>query len=427
MPVVHEVGSEALTTRMRDVLYLSYDGLTDPLGASQVLPYLVGLARLGYRFTVLSFEKPDRFRLNEASVRAACIEAGIDWRPKPYTKWPPVASTVFDLTQMRRAAFDLHAEKKFSLVHARSVLAAMTGRALKRAKGVRFIFDIRGFWAHERVDGNLWNLKNPLYRVVFSTVRHQEDACYESADRVVSLTHKAKAEILSWSSLRGQPLSVDVIPCCVDLDLFDPERIDAEQKADAKRSLGVEADAFVLSYLGSIGTWYMLPEMLAFFARLLLRRPDAVMLFVTQDDADAIRREATRQSIPASKIVVRSAQRAEVPLLVALSDYSLFFIKPLYSKMASSPTKQGEVMAMGVPIVCNAGIGDTDQILEKYDAGVLVPRFESSAYDAAIEAMLRPNESHSTNARNGAREWFSLARGIDRYRALYEGLVGAGA
>ena len=42
------------------VLYVSYDGMTDPLGQSQVLPYILGLNKKGYQFTLVSFEKPER-------------------------------------------------------------------------------------------------------------------------------------------------------------------------------------------------------------------------------------------------------------------------------------------------------------------------------------------------------------------------------
>ena len=42
------------------VLYISYDGMTDPLGQSQVLPYLEGLAKKNYAITLISFEKEER-------------------------------------------------------------------------------------------------------------------------------------------------------------------------------------------------------------------------------------------------------------------------------------------------------------------------------------------------------------------------------
>src|SRR3569832_236165 len=41
----------------RRVLFVSYNGMLDPLGQSQVLPYLRELAKRGVRFTLLSFER----------------------------------------------------------------------------------------------------------------------------------------------------------------------------------------------------------------------------------------------------------------------------------------------------------------------------------------------------------------------------------
>jgi len=65
-----------------------------------------------------------------------------------------------------------------------------------------------------------------------------------------------------------------------------------------------------------------------------------------------------------------------VPIVVSISDFSIFFILPLYSKMSSSPTKKGEIMSMGIPVICNTGIGDTDDIANKYDADYIVHKFE---------------------------------------------------
>src|SRR3990172_4285963 len=55
------------------VLYLSYNGLLDPLGQSQVLQYLIGLAGLGHKIVLLTYEKPDEWANEphrEAALRA---------------------------------------------------------------------------------------------------------------------------------------------------------------------------------------------------------------------------------------------------------------------------------------------------------------------------------------------------------------------
>jgi DNA-binding LacI/PurR family transcriptional regulator len=74
----------------QSVLYISYTGLMDPLGQSQVLQYVLALGRSRHRMTVLSFEKPhalaDRDRV--AAMRRSCEEAGVDWRPRVWHNRP---------------------------------------------------------------------------------------------------------------------------------------------------------------------------------------------------------------------------------------------------------------------------------------------------------------------------------------------------
>src|SRR4051794_168039 len=93
------------------VLYLSYDGMCDPLGGSQVLPYLVGLARRGHRITLISFEKPERSGDERAAVGQTCDEVGIEWHPLTYHKRPTLLSSMYDVRQMRRLASRLHRRK----------------------------------------------------------------------------------------------------------------------------------------------------------------------------------------------------------------------------------------------------------------------------------------------------------------------------
>ncbi len=60
-----------------NILYLSYDGMTDPLGQSQVLPYLKGLSKEGYHIHLLSYEKEDRYKEYSDKIRQICNEANI--------------------------------------------------------------------------------------------------------------------------------------------------------------------------------------------------------------------------------------------------------------------------------------------------------------------------------------------------------------
>ena len=226
-------------------------------------------------------------------------------------------------------------------------------------------------------------------------------------------------EIHRWKHITNNPVIIKVIPCCVDTELFNPSKINYEHQQILREKLGIEKNDFVLSYLGSIGTWYMLDEMLDFFALLKNKISNAKFLFITYDEHEKIIKTATKKNITKSDIIIRNANRNEVPIVVSISDFSIFFILPLYSKMSSSPTKQGEIMAMGIPVICNAGIGDTDDIVNKYDAGYIVHKFE---YNQVLKSIIEKKEINKENIIKGAVEYFSLESGVQKYLEVYNRL-----
>ena len=124
---------------------------------------------------------------------------------------------------------------------------------------------MRGFWADERVEGKIWNLKNPIFRVVYNFFKKKEKDYFLNADSIVSLTYAGKKEITSWKGFEQLESKIEVIPCCADLEKFDPSKITPEQKKEVRATFNFAENDRILGYVGSIGTWYMLDEMLDFF------------------------------------------------------------------------------------------------------------------------------------------------------------------
>lgn len=405
---------------MPNILYISYDGMTDPLGQSQVLPYLVGLSEKGYRITLLSCEKQERWQYKE-QIQAICSKYHINWQPLMYTKKPPVFSTIKDVRQLKKLALQLHKSNPFDVVHCRSYVAALVGVYLKRKFDLGFVFDMRGFWADERVDGGLWNLKKPIYKKVYQYFKRKEKQFLAEADAVVSLTYEAKREIETWAVPHAP---ITVIPCCVDTITFNPEGLNAEQTAALRRKADVPQNKIILGYVGSLGTWYLLDEMMSFFAVWLKKLPDSILFFVTTEPKEHIYQSAAKNRIPRENLRIIQATRNEMPHYLSLMDFGLFFIKNAYSKKASSPVKQGELMAMGIPVICNAGVGDSDLIIHQYQSGELVYSFDEAAYEDVI-LRLQNGVNHPDEIRKGAFDYFDLQKGIDAYEAVYQSIGAA--
>lgn len=58
-------------------------------------------------------------------------------------------------------------------------------------------------------------------------------------------------------------------------------------------------------------------------------------------------------------------------------------LRPIPSKRSSCPTKLAKGLATGLPVVCNRGIGDLDDIVEREGVGVFVDGFSEAAYSVA--------------------------------------------
>lgn len=400
------------------ILYLSYDGMTDPLGQSQVIPYLSGLSALGFSIQIISFEKPLAFEKNKDEIAATLTRSGIIWHPIVYSSRPPVLSTLYDIWKMRKKSRQLHHKYHFQIVHSRSYISALIGLYLKRKMGVRFVFDMRGFWANERVEGKIWNLRNPLYNRIFKYFKRKEIAFLSEADHIISLTHAAVPELKKISGTNS--LHVTVIPCCADLDHFNHNSYHSSPIQQLKRKVGLNETDRVLSYLGSIGTWYMLDEMLLFFSIAKGQGVFTKFLFITKENADVINRKALQYGIEVNDIVVVSAERNEVPQLLMLSEANIFFIKPCFSKRASSPTKMAEVLGMGIPVITNVGVGDVQQQLEESGCGLFVKSFDKPEMEFVIGQI--PDfltKVSKEQCRQVALRFFDLQKGIDLYSNVY--------
>ena len=135
-------------------VFVSIDGMTDSLGQSQVLPYLVGLAKKGNKVGVISCEKKENWDLQHHTIQAIVSEAGISWDYCFYNTGKPFISQIQNYLALKKIVISkiLNKETPNNIVlHCRSYLAGLIGLYCKRKMNTGIIFDMRGFWDDERV------------------------------------------------------------------------------------------------------------------------------------------------------------------------------------------------------------------------------------------------------------------------------------
>ncbi len=398
-------------------LYISYDGVLEPLGESQVVAYLERLSWQG-EIALISFEKrhdlTDSKRL--AEIRSRLAEGGIEWIPLRYHKWPSVASTAYDVLKGIATGILLTRSGRLQLVHARGYVGALIALALKRLFGMKFLFDMRGFWADEKVDGGHWSRRSPIYKIT----KRCEKRFFESADAIVSLTYEGVKAFPELGYRIRSGIPIEVIPTCTDLEKFAPGPKDATLAS----RLGLDGH-LVIGCTGSLSNWYLRRPMLDCLSYLARNLDNVKILIVTREDHERLRSDALRAGIPEDRLVLTRAPFAVMPEYLRLMDLGLFFIKVCFSKRGSSATKLGEFLATGIPVAINDGVGDSGRIVREHRVGVVLPRIGLAEFEASlheIRSLLR-DPLVGRRCRDAARKYFDLNEGSARYAALYDKLV----
>jgi len=393
------------------VVYITYDGLLEPLGESQVVAYMKKLAA-EWQIHIVSFEKKaDRENVSRMSdMRSQLTAAGIKWTPLAYHKSPTVPATAFDITHGAVVASWLAFRHKAAIVHARSYVPGLMALAVKKLTGAKLLFDIRGFWADERVDGGIWPKDGRLYR----GAKKCETLLLKSADQIVTLTNASVREIASFPYFKGRSPALAVIPTCADLNRFKPHGEPSKEP-------------FVFGYVGTVGTWYLLDEIVAFYVALARRLPDARMLFVNRGEHDAIRAKMSEHGVAPDRYEIVAAEHRDVPKHISRMHAAAAIIKPAYSKIASAPTKFAEYLGCGVPCVGNIRVGDMEELLEGKRVGVALHDFSKADIEITVDRLLALLDDPELRNRcmATAQEIFSLESGVAKYRSLYLRLSGA--
>ena len=404
----------------KHTLYITFDGLSDPLGQSQSLPYLCGIAKNGYQITILSCEKEDRLKHEKEGIEALIKGLPITWKYILYDQDGGFFSRFLYIKKLTALAKVVISNHSISLIHCRSYLSSLIGLKFKKKFNIPFVFDMRGFWADERIDGLIWKKNNPLHIIFYNYFKKKEKQYLKYTDAVISLTYSAKIELEKNFPNCDIKKKVTVIPCCTNTNLFSKEKL-----IQIPELAGINTTDHVIIYTGSIGTWYFTKELIDCILVWKKHIPNIKLLFVTKDliELDLILNQYSK--VENSIIVKVSATYKEVPAFLSIAKASMFFIKLSYSKTASSPTKMAECWAMNLPIITNSGIGDNDLYFNKHKGGILINDFTIEEYEKACINYL--NLSYQNlNYRQIALSYFDNQTAILKYTAVYDSLTQKG-
>jgi glycosyltransferase involved in cell wall biosynthesis len=394
-----------------DAVYVSYWSLMDPLFQSQGLPVVRDQVRRGRRMALVTYEQPpwslDRRTLREQ--RAALESEGILWRPLRYHRRPRVLATLYDVARGVISCVRLARRHDVRLFHSRASVPGAIGYWASRLTGARFFNDADGPLSEEYVDAGLWRRSSVGHRLA----RWSEETCLVAAEAVGVLSEQRRREIA------GRTRSpVTVLPCGVDTSRFRPW---AEAGARLRHELDLGGTVFV--YAGKAGGWYLTEPMLD-FVKAASEKFETSLLVLTTEDPDRFAGPASRRGL---RFALRRASREEMPAYLSAGHVGLSFRVVAPSQRASSPIKNGEYLACGLPLVTTPGAGDYSDLVCHRRVGVVVDRQDAEGYRRAASQLqaLLAEPGLALRCRSVAASEVGLEEVVlPRYARIYDDLLG---
>lgn len=346
-----------------------------------MLPYVRRLSERGVSVDLHSREPT----MPEPRVLAAMSTPSLTWHPHPFRPGGTRAA-------LRRIVEDAWTLRHADLVHARSDLAA--GAALLSRRR-RWVWDIRSFWVDERVAMGLVGPGSRSERVM----RAIETRAAAESSAIITLADAAH-DVLKDRHGDAAVAKASTITTCVDLERFavtepPPNRLSCLVSGSFNPLYDLRRTSLVLEEVRRRG------------GKVTFLRPASSPL---------------DSSVAAVGGVLGTSTFGQMPAHIAAHDFGLSIWRDDLGVIgqAATPTKVGEFLAVGRPVLVSAGLGDLDAILAQHRAGAVLTSSDDGVTEGLdqIEALL-DDPSTPARCRRAAEEHFSLETGVDRLLAIY--------
>lgn len=367
-----------------DLAYITIDSLSEGVGSSQITPLVSRLSKSGLKISLISYEKASP----DAKLVAYFKSLGVDWNFREFGL-KGLLGGVVRLNNLRQEI------PKTKLIHARSDIPAVSAIASGEAP---VLWDVRSLWADQKV-----MIQNGLLnRSLYGMYRKLESVAANKSDGMSTLT-SAVVPILEQRHKR-LPLLRTVVPTAVDLNRFkfNPTM---PQKTKALFS-------------GSYNEYYDLDLSRLFMSE--FRKHYDIEIHWARPA------ESNKSQINVGENEVFQSSQIEMATLIPNYNFGVSVCKmgDSPSLTAAMPTKIGEFLACGRPIVVNKGLGDMDQFIEEFNVGVILDGTSTNLMESATKLATLLSDSETPHrCRALAEKYFSMDEGTIKYLDLYSKIL----
>jgi len=326
-------------------LYFSYDGLLDPLGQSQIIPYISAITSSGHSLTIVSFEKVQRTKEQVKLMEIKLQKIGVHWIRLEFRsgKFWAIKRLITGVFLIRKICRELRPD----LLHLRGFVPAIIFQ-LSMSR-LPFLYDFRGFALGEWVDIGKLKPSSLLYLIL----KKLDQEAVKRASGIVVLEKCAKNLLKNTYEVPNVPFKV--IRTCTDVKLYK------------KRKTGYKKNSEPLKFvfLGGARFPYRPDFALMLIGNLIEVGYDCHIDFINESEHEIIKKAIDMTNISKEKVKILSYEHSEIPSILANYDCGIVMVETSYWRRVCSPTKMGEYLAGGLPVISLKGIDAIDELANR--------------------------------------------------------------
>ncbi|MDY6838803.1 MAG: glycosyltransferase [Thermodesulfobacteriota bacterium] len=393
----------------RRVIFIADGSIKNPILHSQGLPLYGALAARGYGCSFVTFET----RLNENAYKRLVSElvkkhGNIGFkRIAIRQKWPVPSGA----ENVLKALFWIVAKcyrGKLHIIHARSLVPGIVALWAKVCSfnRLKVIYDKRGVLIEEEILKGNWDEGSMKVRLLYLI----EWLLLKYSDQIVTVSYAFKEHLLTTYELVGLKSKIHVVPNGTKLS--EGEKSTSEMKHLVSKVTCV--------YSGSAAPWQKIDDVLIIFSIAeSIFRNISFKIFTYQKEIVLDKMSAHPKVWP--KLEMSDLPPHEVRQELAKCSFGLLIRERNLINRVASPLKFAEYLAAGIPVLISEGIGDTEQVVRKYNIGVII---KNGNYAKALVEMkkLLTDPSVYSRCRTAASSELNVQDGINGYVSIYQKL-----
>jgi len=325
----------------------------------------------------------------------------------------------------------LLAFNRYDVIHAHLHEGALIGLVLGKLFNIPVVFDLQGSLTEEMIDHNFLQRDSAIYK----PLRRLEEWIVRASPAI--FTSSAHAERMVIQKFRGRPERVNLLPDCVNTDVFQPKTdFDPDELAAFRQQLAIPPTAKVIVYLGLLTEYQGTGLLLEAMKRILEEHPNVHLLLMGFP--------TTYYEIKAEELGIRHAVTftgrvpyGEAPRYLALGDVAA---APKLS-LTEGSGKLLNYMAVALPTVAFdtpvareylglhgvfAKIGDVDSLTQKLCSILFLQTEEDTEEDTLHDGSTIPIAWYGLGQRlrERARQRFEWSQAGHHIVETYRRLIG---